>query len=122
MLPQFLLPETVVRADGAGPEIALASAGVPLLLTLGINRIVEQQSLDLSVWGSADGQTWTQLASFPQKFYCGTYALVLDLKSHSDVSSLRVQWKLSRWGRGDLTPLFGMYVFAEPLKMAATAG
>ena len=50
-----------------------------LLLTLGITRIIEQESLDLTIWGSANGDTWTQIAAFPQKFYCGTYSLLVDL-------------------------------------------
>src|SRR5437588_1313879 len=113
MLPEFLLPETVIRESGTGPEITLGKSGSLVLLTLSINRIVEQESLDLSVWGSPDGHTWTQLTAFPQKFYCGTYSLALDLRSHPEISKLRVQWKMSRWGRGDLTPLFGFYVFAD---------
>ena len=46
MLPAFLVAETVVREEGAGQELALgASQGKRLLLTLGITRIVEQESL-----------------------------------------------------------------------------
>ena len=59
MLPQFLMPESVARQDGAGAEIALdAGRGKSLLLTLGITRIVEQESLDVSVWGSPDKENW----------------------------------------------------------------
>ncbi len=125
MLQSFILPETVVREDGVGPEIDVTSSrGKLLVLTLGITRIIEQESLDLSVWGSTDKSTWgTQpLISYPQKFYCGTYTLLLDLTDHSDVQYLRVKWKLNRWGRGDSKPLFGMYVFvqeAEQRTMAA---
>jgi len=56
MFPEFLLPETTVREAGAGPEINLGNQqGETLILTLGITRIVEQESLDISIWGSADG-------------------------------------------------------------------
>ena len=78
MLPNFLIPETVIREAGTGPELSLSSmAGGLLLLTLGITRIIEQQSLDISIWGSADNADWgaKPLLSFPQKFYCGTYQL-----------------------------------------------
>ena len=53
MLPNFLLPESIARSDGKGPEIDLGSKqGKLLVLTLGITRILEQESLEVSVWGS----------------------------------------------------------------------
>ncbi len=115
-LCDFLLPETIVRQDGAGPVRALGgSQGKSLLITLGITRIVEQESLDLSIWGSPDGTEWgtKPLAAFPQKFYCGTYKLTLDLSRQPETAFLSVRWKLNRWGRGEPQPLFGLYVFAE---------
>ena len=96
--------------------------GVSVLLTLGINQIVEQESLDVSIWGSAGGEAWVQIAAFPQKFYCGTYSLAVDLKAHPEVKLLRAQWKMSRWGRGDLTPMFGFYLFAAGIRIPAKAG
>lgn len=122
MIPSFLLPETVAQKNGSGPEFHLGdSAGKPLLLTLGITRIVEQESLDVEVQGSADGTTWIDkpLLRFPQKFYCGTYSLLLDLSKHPEVKHLRLAYKLNRWGRGDATPLFGFYVFAEDAGVAS---
>lgn len=116
MIPNFLLPETVVRENGNSPELELGnSQGKALNLTLGITRIVEQESIDVSVWGSSDASDWgaKPLTAFPQKFYCGTYKLVLDLTEHPGVKHLRVQWKMNRWGRGDAKPLFGFYVFAQ---------
>jgi hypothetical protein len=116
MLPHFLLPETVARQDGTGSPLALGdAAGKPLLLTLGITSIIEQESLDVAVYGSADGETWSDkpLVSFPQKFYCGTYALLLDPSNNREVRYLRVQWKMNRWGRGEPKPMFGFYVFAQ---------
>src|SRR5450755_2016504 len=116
MLPQFLLSETTVREAGTGPELNLSGQqGETLILTLGITRIIEQESIDISVWGSADGADWgaKPLISFPQKFYCGTYQLLLDLAQHADVKFLRAKWQVSRWGRGDPKPLFGFYLFAQ---------
>lgn len=115
MLPQFLVPETTVREAGKSGEFEIPTGTKLMLITLGINRIVEQQSLDVAIYGSADGTTWSAkpLLRFPQKFYCGTYALVLDLAQTSDVRFLRVEYKLNRWGRGDQQPLFGLYVYAE---------
>ncbi|MCC7496073.1 MAG: hypothetical protein IT160_00760 [Bryobacterales bacterium] len=118
-LPAFLLPETVVSAAGNGPGLWLGEAkGRTLAVTLGITRIIEQESLDVSVWGSPDQTTWTPkaLAAFPQKFYCGTYRIVLDLGANPEIEFLRVQYKMERWGRGGQKPLFGFYVFAEVLK------
>ena len=116
MLPNFLVSDTVVRENGAGPVLELGdSRGQPLLLTLGITRIIEQESLDVSIWGSADGSDWgpKPLMSFPQKFYCGTYQILLDLAGHKDIQYLRAQWTVNRWGRGDPKPLFGFYLFAQ---------
>ncbi len=100
-----------------------ANEGGVLALTLGITRIVEQESLDLSIWGSTDGVEWgTQpLIAFSQKFYCGTYELVLDLSERPDVKYLRAQWQVNRWGRGEATPLFDFYVFAKQLQPVAVA-
>ena len=119
MLPGFLLPETTVREAGNGSELDLGdSRGRVLLLTLGITRIIEQQSLDVAVWGSIDGKEWgtKPLVGFPQKFYCGTYQILLDLTQHADLKYLRVKWTAQRWGKGDSKPLFGFYVFAQEIK------
>jgi hypothetical protein len=114
MLPQFLVPETTVREAGTGPTIGLGDEpGETLTVTLGLTRIIEQESIDVTVWGSADGASWVLLGSFPQKFYCGTYQLVLDLSSHPEIRSLRAQWQVGRWGKGNPKPLFGVYLFAE---------
>jgi len=116
MLIDFLLPESVARADGTGPEFHLGpKSGKLLVLTLGITRIIEQESLEISVWGSPDGQSWglRPLATFPPKFYCGIYSILLNLSSRPDTEYLRVQWKMSRWSKGETTPMFGFYVYAE---------
>ena len=119
MLPGFLLPETTIREAGASAELDLGRPQrTVILLTLGITRIIEQESLDVSIWGSADGKEWgaKPLVSFPQKFYCGTYQILLDLTRHADVRYVRVKWSAQRWGKGDNKPLFGFYVFAQEMK------
>jgi len=118
MFPEFLLPETTVREAGAGPVISLGNQqGETLILTLGITRIIEQESLDLSIWGSADGSDWgaRPLVSFSQKFYCGTYQMAIDLAQHPDVNHLQAKWQVNRWGKGDSKPLFGIYVFMQAM-------
>ncbi len=118
MVPAFLFPEAVAREDGHGAEISLGdSRERSLLLTLGITRMLEQASLDVSVWGSADGQAWQPLATFPQKFYCGTYSLMLDLSRCPEIRYLRAQWRTGRWGGGSSQSLSGFYLFAERAKM-----
>jgi hypothetical protein len=110
----MLLPETVTREDGAGGEVPLGpSQGKPLVLTLGITRITEQQSLDISIWGSSDRTHWRQLTTFPQKYYCGTYLLLLDLAQHQEVRHVRAQWRMSRWGDDERYAQSGFYLFAE---------
>src|ERR1700732_2329195 len=95
MLPQFLLPETVARQDGIGvevePEVRI------LRLTLGITRIIAQESLEVSVRGSAAGEQWRPLVAFPKNFYCVTYSIVIDLRRRPDVRYLRAEWKMGRW-------------------------
>ena|SRR5687767_4836259 len=127
MLPQFLLPETTVREAGVSPDLNIADqAGTTMILTLGITRIIEQESIDISIWGSADGTDWgtKPLASFPQKFYCGTYQIVLDLSDRPTIKFLRAKWQVNRWGKGDPKPLFGVYLFVQdivPQMAGATA-
>lgn len=116
MLRDVLLPESIARADGSGPEIDLGrKRGKLLVLTLGITRILEQQSLEVFILGSPDGQHWGSrpLAKFPPKFYCGMYSILLNMASNPEVRFLRVQWKMSRLIKGKGEPLSSFYVFAE---------
>ena len=117
MVPNFLLEDQVVRQDGAGPPVDLGQSRPEFLnLTLGITQIIEQESLDLSIWASADGENWGEkpVVAFPQKFYCGVYTIHVDLTGRPDARYLRAQWKVSRWGRGERKPFFGLYLFAQP--------
>jgi hypothetical protein len=125
MLPNFLLPEQVVRQNGEGPVIALGKVREQgLTITLGITRIIEQESIDLAIWGSTDGTDWgaKPIVKFPQKFYCGTYTQFIDLSEHANLTHIKVAWKLNRWGRGEPTPLFGLYVFAQETPLAVAVG
>lgn len=124
MLPEFLLPETTVREAGTGPDVSLGTEqGGTLILTLGITRIIEQESLDISIWGSADGTDWgaKPLVSFPQKFYCGTYQVLLDLTDRPEVKYIRAKWQVNRWGKGQPKPLFTVYLFAQQMERRMAA-
>jgi hypothetical protein len=105
-----LVPEkTVASAKDDGPSVDVSGASNRVfLVTLAITKIIEQESLDLSIYGSADGATWgaKSIAAFPQKFYCGEWPLLLDLTAHQDVKFVRAHWDVARWGRGTETPMF----------------
>jgi len=129
MLEAFLVPEnTVVNAKGDGPAIDVSHAGGRVfLLTLGITNIVEQESLDVSIVGSADGATWDPkpLAAFPQKFYREEAPLLLDLAARPEVKFVRAHWEVGRWGRGTETPMFEFCVTLREVPqeiLAAAAG
>jgi hypothetical protein len=110
MIDTVLVAEkTVVSAKGDGPTVEVSGAASRVfLLTLEITRIIEQESLEVSVSGSADGATWgpKPLTAFPQKFYCGESPLLLDLTAHPDVKFVRAHWEVARWGRGTETTMF----------------
>jgi hypothetical protein len=110
MIDTFLIAEkTVVSAKGDGVTVDVSgAAGRVFLLTLEITRIIEQESLEVSVFGSGDSATWgaKHVATFPQKFYCGQSPLLLDLAAHPDVKFVRAHWEVARWGRGTETPMF----------------
>ena len=125
MPPQFLVPEMTVREAGTGPVSGLGDQPCGMLtLTLGLTRIIEQESIDISIWGSADGNDWgaRPLATFPQKFYCGTYQIIADLSDHPDIRFLRVKWAVHRWGKGSPQPLFTIYLFAQALQQELALG
>ncbi len=109
MLAKELVPaQTVVTANGDGAPVEISGAGNRVfLLTLHITNIVEQEALDVSIQGSADGTTFDKpLAKFPQKFYRGEHPLLLDLTAEPGVRFVRAHWDVNRWGRGSLTPMF----------------
>jgi hypothetical protein len=110
MIDTFLIAEkTVVSAKGDGPNADVSGAtGRVFLLTLEITKIVEQESLEVSIHSSADGAEWgaKPVVTFPQKFYCGESPLLLDLTAHPEVKFVRAHWEVGRWGRGTETPMF----------------
>lgn len=122
MTPIFVLPETVVREDGRSAEIALeASTGRVLMLTLGITRVLERETLEVSIQASRDGSAWQRLAAFPKKSYCGTYSLLVDLSSKPEMRYLRIHWNVSRWDDAVQKPVFAFFVSGEQLR-ARVAG
>jgi hypothetical protein len=95
------------KGDGAAVDVSGATNRV-FLVTLSITKIIEQESLDVSIFGSADGAAWEakSIAAFPQKFYCEESPLLLDLTAHPAVKFVRAHWEVARWGRGTEIPMF----------------
>ena len=93
--------------DGAVFDIS-ASASRTFLCRLTVTEQIEQESLDVSIWGSSDGQNWTKkpLLKLPQQFYSGTTKMVLDLSLRTEIKFIRARWELNRWGRVAPTPMF----------------
>jgi len=108
-LVDLVAAKTVVTAkgDGAAVDVSAATSRV-FLLTLEITNINEQESLDVSVYGSADGAAWSpkSIVAFPQKFYREQSVLLLDLTAHPEVKFVRAHWDVARWGRGTETVMF----------------
>jgi len=110
MLDAFLVsPNTVVTAkgDSALLDLSLAENRV-FLATLAITAVVEQESLEVSLFTSADGATWETkpVVSLPQKFYVGEYPFLVDLTATPGAKFVRAHWEVARWGRGPTEPRF----------------
>ena len=113
-----LVPESTVQEDGAGKTFEIKADGPrTLLLHLDIFKVIDQESLDVSIWGSADGQDWgaMPLLKLPQRFYPGNTRAVLDLTQRPEVKHIQARWALNRWGRGKPNPMFLFRVAAKPV-------
>jgi hypothetical protein len=121
-------PGTVATGKGDGQPVDLSGASSRVFLgTLSITKIIEQESLDVSIFGSSDGSAWEpkSIAAFRQEFYAGETPLLLDLTPHPNVKFVRAHWEVARWGRGTETPMFEFGVTlkeipAEILKEVST--
>jgi hypothetical protein len=111
-----LLSPCLERCDGTGQTIDLGLDHASLLLTsMGINHVIENERLTLSIWGSVDGNDWGDkpLVSFPPKAYCGVYSTFLNLAAHPHVRYLRAKWNMVRCGHAYGDPLFGFYASVQ---------
>ena len=95
------------NGEGAAFDIS-ASPSRTFLCRLTVTDQIEQESLDVSIWGSPDGETWTKkpLLRLPQQFYRGTTKLILDLSLRPEIKFIRARWELFRWGRVSPIPMF----------------
>jgi hypothetical protein len=114
----YLVPTgTEVEVSGTGASYELgALAGCHVLLVLRVAAVIEQESLLVSVWGSADGQDWrtTPLFWFPQLFYTGVKPAAINLRERAEIKFLQARWEVKRWGRGDPRPYFKFSLEVQP--------
>ena len=130
MAMEFYLipPGTRLTANGDGEPRDIASSKTrTFLCTMFIEDQIEQESVDLSIWGSQDGQEWGKmpLLKMPQQFYRGESRQVLDLSMRPEIRFVRAKWELARWGRVAPHPMFvlGFHLSEVPAfahKTAAT--
>lgn len=115
----LIAPNTLVveNGDGEAQDIT-ASPTRTFFCLLEVTDQIEQESLDVSVWGSADGQDWgTQpILRLPQVFYRGETRAVLELSLRPEVKFIRARWDLNRWGRVAPNPMFrfGLHLLEVP--------
>ncbi len=95
------------NGDGAAHDIS-GSATRTFLCVLDVLDQIEQEALDVSVWGSADGQNWgaRPIIKLPQQFYRGESRMVLDLTFRPEMKFIRAKWEVNRWGRVAPLPMF----------------
>lgn len=105
----LILPQTRLTENGDGERKDISGSQTrTFLCTMLITDQVEQESLDISIWGSEDGENWgTKPAlKLPQRFYRGETRAVLDLALRPEVKFIRAKWELFRWGRVAPLPMF----------------
>ena len=105
-----LIPaNSTLESNSVGEPIEISgSESRTFFCVLTVTEQIEQESLDVSIWGSPDGQNFGKLPllKFPQQFYNGATKMILDVSLRLDVKYLRARWDLNRWGRVSPTPRF----------------
>jgi hypothetical protein len=115
-----LIPlNTLVEKSAAGEKVDVStSATRTFFCVMLITEQLEQESIDVSIWGSADGENWgTQpILKLPQRFYRGETRAVLELAFWPDVKFIQARWDLNRWGRVAPLPMFrvGLHLSEVP--------
>jgi hypothetical protein len=102
-------PNTKMESNGDGASFDISSSATrTFLCLLTVADQLEQESLDVSIYGSVDGATWMPkpLLKLPQQFYRGHTKMVLDLSLRPEIKFIRARWELNRWGRGAPQPMF----------------
>jgi len=105
-----LIPfDTRVEENGEGEEVDVTATSTRTFFCLMvISDQIEQESIDVSIWASADGENWGThpVLKLPQQFYRGETRAVLELVLRPEVKFIRARWELNRWGRVAPLPMF----------------
>jgi len=107
---------TRVEENDAGEKIDVsASSTRTFFCVMIISDQIEQESIDVSIWGSADGENWGAhpILKLPQRFYRGETRAVLELVLVPEVKFIRARWDLNRWGRVAPLPMFQVGLHLE---------
>jgi hypothetical protein len=119
-----LIPAGTRLTQNGDGEIS-ASKTRTFLCVMDITDQIEQESVDLSIWGSADGQDWGKMPQLkmPQRFYRGETRQILDLSMKPEIRFVRARWELARWGRVAPHPMFvlGFHLTEVPAFAHTTA-
>jgi hypothetical protein len=105
-----LIPnDTLVKESGfSAPVDIRLSQTRTFYCVMNISDQIEQESVDVSIWGSVDGENWGThpILKLPQQFYRGETRAVLDLTLVPEINFIRAGWDLNRWGRVAPLPMF----------------
>ena len=92
MLDAFLVPEkTVVTAKGDSEALDVSGAANPVfLVTLSIHEVIEQESIEISLFTSVDGTTWEAkpAATLAAEVLCWRISAAGGFDRHSQTQSL----------------------------------
>ena len=110
---------TRVEANGEGKPVDISTSETrTFLCMLTITEVIEQESLDVSIWGSEEGENWGQkpILKLPQRFYRGETRMVLDLTLRPAAKFIQARWQVNRWGRVAPIPMFifGVHALEVP--------
>lgn len=121
-----IVPEELFRGNGYSPAVSLGELqGKSIQLTLSITRMMEEQTLEVLIWGSTDGSQWVDrpIVTLPHRHYCGDYTYTVDLSRHPYLTHLRAEWRLRSWGHNTAYRLVSFSLrAAEQPEMAMAAG
>src|SRR6204780_1768644 len=93
-----LIPQgTLVEENGHGETVDVRpSATRTFFCILQISDQIEQESADVSIWGSADGENWGThpILKLPQQFYRSETRAVLELTLVPEGNFIGAGWDL----------------------------
>ena len=106
---ELIPPHTRLVENGFGPAVDVRlSQTRTFFCVMTVTEQIEQESVDISIWGSSDGEKWDAfpILKLPQQFYRGETRAVLNLHLVPEVNFIRAGWELNRWGRVAPVPFF----------------